>query len=222
MKNSLASLFCFRLKPWLFLVAFLFCVIAKGTDTLYVESYKDERYLLYLDSLKAYETGYKVAKSIADSVRHMTGNSSYDSYFLRYYEPEKYPTTEGLFVFYEENPNIEPGHVSDQAKFLWTYVKKQYLILDQLKVAPVGVMQGAELPSVYIYKKPTIVTVVRIIKRYTVVDPSIKFLIGRDGKTKTSYIIKYHYSKEGEHLQQIDSIEKLDPQTREHLYFKDE
>jgi hypothetical protein len=86
---------------------------------------------------------------------------------------------------------------------------------------PCGLLQGAELPDVYIYQKPKTMIVVRYIKRYTMIDTSIKFLYGKDGKTKQAYIVKYHYSQPFGQLQRIDSVEKLDPITKQHLFWED-
>jgi hypothetical protein len=92
-----------------------------------------------------------------------------------------------------------------------------YKRLDSLKVKPCGLLQGAELPDVYIYAKPQEVVIWKIVKRYTVIDPKIKFTTDKDGKTKISYITKYYYSQEKGGLQKIDSIEKLDPITKKRL-----
>ena len=66
----------------------MFYLISKSSDTIWVEDIKDIRYLRYLDSLKAYETGYSAAKNMADSIKSTTGNSALDAYFLNRFNPD--------------------------------------------------------------------------------------------------------------------------------------
>lgn len=205
----------------------LLSLLVKGSDTLFVETAKDARYLRYRDSIIAYETGFSVAKNMADTLRRIYRNASYENYFLQKYRNVNDTIAGGFFTIYNESPSIVIGHISDQynarneVKFPWTYLRSQYRRLDTLHVAPVGLLQGAELPDVYIYQKPQTTVVVRYVKRYTMVDPSIKFLYGKDGKTKQAYIVKYHYSQVFGELQKIDSIEKLHPITQQHLFWEE-
>lgn len=214
------------MKSTLSALLLIFCIQAFATrDTLYVDDPKDPRLLRYKDSLWAYQTGYSVAKNIAAAVRESMGNNSLDAYFLSYYN-ESGKTSEGYFFSYEENPKVQIGHVHTPTKGLksdtiipWQYIEKQYKRLDSLRIPPVGIQQGAELPVVYVYSRPHTTVIFRKMLRYTVVDPSIKFYKKDDGKTKVSYILKYHYSKIGNEREKIDSIEKLDPVTLKRVDF---
>lgn len=211
-----------------YLVPLLFSflsLLSFAGDTIFVETPKDARYKRYLDTLNAYQTGMSVAKNMSDTLRRIYRNASYENYFLQKYRSPGDSIIGGFYTVYEENPDVIIGHISDQyqarneVKFPWSYLRTQYKRLDTLVIAPCGLLQGAELPDVYVYPKPQKVVVVRYIKRYTVVDPSIKFLIGSDGKTKKAYINKFHYSQIFGELQKIDSIEKLDPITQQHLFY---
>ena len=213
-----------RLAVWL--VCCMFCIIGKSSDTLYIENFKDARLQLYLDSLKGYEIGFSVAKNVADSVRHKLGNNTLDPYFLSRYISTGESFSYGYFYDFNEDVPVVIGHVNDAFHGIksdsiipWQYVEAQYKRLDAIKVKPSGVIQGAELPHVYVYPKPAITVIYRKIKRYTVIDPSIKFLKREDGKTKVAYILKYNYIKEGDNHERIDSMEKLDPIKQEHLFF---
>lgn len=200
-------------------------LLSVAGDTLFVETPKDARYKRYLDTLNAYQTGMSVAKNMSDTLSRIYRNTSYENYFLQKYRSPGDSITGGFFTVYQENPDVIIGHISDQyqarneVKFPWSYLRTQYKRLDTLVIAPCGLLQGAELPDVYIYPKPQQIVVVRYIKRYTVIDPSIKFLVGSDGKTKKAYINKFHYSQIFGEQQKIDSIEKLDPITQQHLFY---
>ncbi len=211
-----------------YLALFLFSVCfmsAKSSDTLYLEDDKDIRYRLYLDSMKAYEIGYSVAKNLADSVRGMIGNNSLDPYFIGRYMPNGDALSGGYFYEIDEDVKVEIGHVNtayhgmkNDTKIPWKYLEDQYKRLDAIKVQPSGIMQGGELPNVYVYAKPSLTVIVRNIKRFTVVDESIKFFMKGDGKTRVSYICKYYYSQEGFQHQKLDSVEKLDPIKKQHFF----
>ncbi|MCW5908820.1 MAG: hypothetical protein KIS94_13235 [Chitinophagales bacterium] len=209
---------------YLLLLACCFCILnAKPADTIIVEDPKDIRYLRYLDSLHAYNVGFAVAKSMADTIKKMYRNASYENYFLHKYRSNADSIPGGFFYVYELDPQVQLGRISEgymgrnEVKVPWGYMRVLYKRLDSLNVKPCGLLQGAELPDVYIYAKPQEVVVWKIIKRYTVVDPSIKFTTDKDGKTKVSYITKYYYSQEKGGFQKIDSIEKLDPITKKRL-----
>ncbi|MFN8323363.1 MAG: hypothetical protein U0T74_11950 [Chitinophagales bacterium] len=212
-----------------YIVWFVFVLCALNSvaaDTLYVEDFKDQRYLRYLDSAKAYEIGYSVARNIADTIKNRIGNNSLDAYFLGRYHTGNGTESDGYYYDYIENPQVEIGHVNVSFKGIkndslvpWQYVELQYKRLDALKVKPQGLIQGAELPNVYVYAKPGTVVIYQKVMRYTVIDPAIKFFKKDDGKTKVSYILKYYYSKVNNGHEQIDSIEKLDPIYQKHISF---
>ena len=211
-----------------YFVLFLFCVfyiISKSSDTIYVEDIRDIRYVRYMDSLKAYETGFSVAKNMADSIKGSSGSDALDGYFLN-----RFISTDtlsgGYFYNFQRGGNVDIGHISDsyrgmknEAKFPWHYLETQYKRLDSLKVLPSGVQQGGELPNVYVYTKPATAVVYKRIKKFTVVDTTIRFLEKSDGKTRISYITKCYYSEIDRDHRRIDSIEKLDPITHEHLFY---
>lgn len=210
-------------------ILFIFCFntfSAKAwNDTLFVDDVKDARYLLYLDSLEAYEIGYSVAKNVADTLKSMYGNQSLEGYFLNKYGYEG-GTSEGYFFDYEENVQVEIGHVNVQYRrmrndstFPWGFLEDQYRRLNKIKIQPAGIMSGAELPDVFVYTKPTKIVAFKIVKRFTVVGQIIKFAVTNDGKTKTPYIEKLYYVEDARKHQIIDSIEKLDPVTKKHLDF---
>jgi len=191
---------------------------AKPGDTIYVENKMDIRYLRYLDSLQAYRISYSVAKNISDSIRVMLGNNSLDAYFLNGFAIN--PDTLSTAYYYDlhEKEKVDIGHISDTYKGLkddgkipWTYLVSQYKRLDSIKIHPSFIMQGGELPNVYVYIKPRMVVIHRVVRRFTVVGQIIKFSYSADGKTKTPYIEKYYYAEFEKGHVIVDSIEKLDP-----------
>jgi hypothetical protein len=210
-----------------FFVLTLCCVQSKATDdTLFVDDVKDIRYLNYKDSLEAYNIGYSVAKNISDTLKSMYGYKDLDKYFLNRYAPETY-TNDGGYIFeYVENPSVDVGHLNvpykrmkNDASFPWAFLEAQYKRLNVIKIQPVGLMEGAELPDVYVYAKPQTPVIFKIVKRFTVVGQIIKFRISDGGKTKTPYIEKVYYIEDARKHQIIDSIEKLDPVFHKHLDF---
>lgn len=208
------------------LVSCFFFLSSKSADTLYVEDFKDERYLRFLDSMKAYEVSFSVAKNIADSVKSIIGSNALDDFFLGRFTSNGETSSGEYFYSFNTDIKVELGHVNsayrgmkNEAKFPWKYLETQYKRLDALKILPSGVMTGAELPNVYIYLKPTTTVIYRKVRRYTVVDPSIKFFMKDNGKTKTAYIRKFYYIQIGNEHERIDSIEKLDPIKFQHISF---
>lgn len=192
-------------------------------DTIFVEEVSDPRYKRYLDSLHAYKISYSVAKNMADTVAKRMGNRNLDDYFLGRFSYESDTVSYGYFYFFETGVEMEIGHVSegfkgmaDEAKFPWTYLESQYKRLDSIKIQPWGVMQGGELPNVYIYRKPIQVIVYRKVRHFTMIDHTIQFS-SDDGKTKTSFIRKYYYNEIDKGRPRIDSIEKLDPLTQKRI-----
>lgn len=199
---------------------------AQAGDTIYLEEPNDIRLQHYHDSLLAYTTGFAVAKAIADSVAAKRGDHQLDGYFLGRYA-ESMVSDEGFFFDYNESPKLDLGHVHVPIKGIksdptmpWQFIETQYKRLDTLKVLPAAIIQGAELPNVYVYAPPANVVIYRKVRRYTVVDPSIKFYKKDDGKTKVSYILKYYYIKEENKHERIDSIQKLDPVTLKPVYLE--
>lgn len=85
---------------------------AVAADTLYVEDLKDQRYLRYLDSAKAYEISYSVARNIADTIKNRVGNNSLDAYFLGRFNTGTGTESDGYFYDYIENPQVEIGQVN--------------------------------------------------------------------------------------------------------------
>lgn len=199
-------------------------LLSKSSDTLYVENQRDPRYLAYLDSINAYNISYSVAKNIADSVRGMLGSNALDAYFLSEFtgSPER---SIGYYYEIELNMPVTIGKVNslykgmkNEARFPWKYLESQYRRLDSIKLQPRGVIQGAELPNVYVYHKPATTVIYRHVTRYTVVGQIIKFAVTDGGKTKTPYIEKVYYSIINKGHPQIDSIEKLEPITKKHMF----
>ena len=196
------------------------------SDTTVVDDMKDVRYLNYKDSIQAYEIGYSVAKNIADTLKSMYGNVSLEGYFLNKYNTGSDTSSNGYFYDYNQNANVIIGHVNveyrrmkNDSTFPWAFLENQYKRLNDIKIQPVGIMQGAELPDVYVYAKPKTTVVFKIVKRFTVVGQIIKFSLSNGGKTKTPYIEKVYYIEDAQKHQIIDSIEKLDPIKHEHLDF---
>jgi hypothetical protein len=196
-------------------------------DTVYVESNKDPRYLHYIDSLKAYETGYSVARNVADAVRTKLGSNALDDYFLGAYTSTLDSISPDYYYNYYKGVKIDIGHVNDQyvhmkddSTFPWQYLEAQYKRLDTLRVQPSGILQGGELPNVYVYARPRFPVVVRKKERkFTVVGQTIKFTMSADGKTKVPYIEKVYYSQDANRHPIIDSIQKLDPVEHKLLRF---
>lgn len=205
----------------LFLTSITAC--AAEEDTLFVDNYQDARYIRYMDSLKGYEIGLSVAKNISDTLKSMYG-ISLEAYFLGKYYPESALLNDGYFFDFDQDVQVIIGRVNLEYKrmrndstFPWGFVEAQYKRLNDIKVQPCGKMQGAELPSIYVYCKPTMVVAYKKMKRFTVIDPKVRFFYGADGKTKTSYITKLYYVEYNKVHQRIDSIEKLDPITFKHI-----
>lgn len=202
--------------------------ITRAGDTLYVEDVNDGRYKRYLDSMEAFKIGYSVAKSMADTVRKVIGNNTYDEYFLSRYERNEDPNTSAYFYNYEQGATVTIGNVGNDyrnikndKRFPWEYLNTLYKKLDAIKIQPSGIMQGGELPEVYVYNKPAVTTIYVRVKRYTQVDTKTLFLSSKDGKTRVSYIRKFYFSKVGDGHQKIDSIQKLDPITRQPIFIDD-
>ncbi len=198
-----------------------------GADTLYVDRPEHIRYQLYLDSMKAYEISFAVAKNVADTMRVTLGNNSLDDYFLGRFTSAEVGSTGDYFYNFSTEVNVEPGKVNvdyrnlkNDSRFPWKYLERQYKRLNAITILPSGVMQGAELPNVYIYLKPTTTVIPKKVKRYTVIDPAVKFLSNDNGKTHISYIRKFYYIQPDGERERIDSIEKLDPITQKHLFVK--
>lgn len=209
-------------KKYLVVIAFcLFSIAGKCVDTIYVEGDRDMRYLIYLDSLKAYETGFSVAQNIADTIAKIIGNRTLDNYFLQKFYSNDDTTSGDYFYAFHRNVKIDLEHVNEiyhgtrsDSTFPWEYLEQQYKRLNYLRVQPRGVMMGAELPNVYVYARPVTTVVIRAkVKRFTVVDYKIRFLYSQNGKTKTPYIIKYTYVEFDKVHQRIEKEEKLDPVT---------
>lgn len=201
---------------------FLLCLAANAMprDTIFVEDATDPRYRRFLDSMHAYKISYSVAKNMADTVAKRMGNRNLDDYFFGRFSYESDTMNHGYFYFFETGVEMEIGHVSeafkgmaDEAKFPWEYLEAQYKRLDSIRIQPWGVMQGGELPNVYIYRKPLQVVVYRKVRHFTMIDHTIQFSQADDGKTKTSFIRKYYYNEIDKGRPRIDSIEKLDPLT---------
>ena len=215
------------MKYLAFVILCILCLnaTARSIDTLYVESTRDVRYQRYLDSLEAYKIAYSVAKNVADSVKKIVGDNSYDHYFLSRFSADTGDFSGGYFFYFNQEDTVTIGHVNDSyhgmkndARFPWKYLETEYKRLDSITVQPCGIMQGGELPNVYIYAKPKLVVIYHKVRRFTVLDTTIRFFQKSDGATKTSYITKLYYINDGVH-QSIDSIEKLDPITHEHIDF---
>ncbi|HLP51317.1 MAG TPA: hypothetical protein VK154_10565 [Chitinophagales bacterium] len=213
------------MKYIVFLVLSLSYFTSQAQDTVYVENQRDPRYLEYLDSIRAYQISYSVAKNIADSVAGMLGSRTLDAYFLGAFTGST-ERSEGYYYDMERDMPVTIGHVNsiyrgmkNEEKFPWKYLESQYRRLDSIKLQPMGIMQGAELPNVYVYAKPHTTYIFRSVKRFTVVGQIIKFDMSDGGKTKKPYIEKLYYIQIDRGNPKVDSIEKLDPVTKKHLNF---
>ncbi|MBK8659950.1 MAG: hypothetical protein IPN22_14055 [Bacteroidetes bacterium] len=211
------------MKYFLLLLCCVFIQESFSQDTLFLATTKDPRYTRYLDSLQAYEIGYSVAKNICNKLKEINPEQSLDNYFLSKYEGRT-DTSKGYFYTYNQNVAVEPGHMNIEYRYMksdstfpWEYLESQYKRLNAIKIKPTGVMQGGELPDVYIYAKPSTVVAFKVLKRFVVVGQTIKFSVSNDGKTKTPYIEKVYYIQDAQNRPVIDSIEKLDPVTKKHV-----
>lgn len=197
-----------------------------GGDTLYVRG-NDSRYLKYLDSLYAYQTSLSVAKNVSDSIRKLIGNDTYTAFFMDGFSGKE--PSEADYVFeLKRNVIIDLGKISieysgfkNADNFPWRYLYLQYRRLDSIKIQPYAVMQGGELPTVYIWKSPTIFVKSLyycphlnepVSKPYSCIYPQTRFIVKDDGKTRIPYVEQwfYHGKNFGE---TVDSILKLDPVT---------
>ena len=209
----------------------IFCICsmasqAKVGDTVFVENKYEVRYLRYLDSLQAYRIAYSVAKNMADSIRAFTGSNALDGYFMNHFDRNYEGNAEGFIYDLKRGAHVDIGHVSDEfhgmkndTKFPWGYLDNQYKRLDSIKIQPDAIMEGGELPNVYLYLKPITTVVYRAVKRFTVVGQIIKFSYSNDGKTKTPYIEKFYYAEFEKGHVVVDSVEKLDPIYHKHMNF---
>lgn len=207
---------------------FSFCAFtgkAASDDTLFVDNYQDERLLRYKDSMQGYNISYSIAKNMADTLKSILGDNGLDDYFLSMFRGSGDGSSSGGYFYdFVENAKVEIGHVNinyrnmkNDARFPWKYLETQYRRLDSIKVQPWGIMEGAELPNVYVYRKPSLTVIYKKVKRFTVVDYTIQFFQKDNGKTRVSYIRKFYYSEFDKVHQRIDSIEKLDPITLQRL-----
>jgi hypothetical protein len=214
------------MKYFLLLLLCIFFSVSKSQDTLYVEDVKHPRLLLYKDSIQAYQIAFSVAKNVADSVRARMGNNSLDAYFLTRFTSNTDADLAGYFFNWNDTANVQIGHVNDSYRgikdddrFPWRYLETQYKRLDSIKIKPAGIMEGGELPNVYVYLKPSTTVIYKKVKHFTVVDQTIQFFKKNDGKTRVSFIRKFYYSEFDKLHQRIDSVEKLDPVTKQHLFY---
>ena len=185
-------------------------ILSYGCNTIHVISNTDIRYLNYIDSLNAYNTAKSVCDTLAILFYKYTGNHDYDSYFLR---PWKETLSYGDAVDtllgyseYQENteyPDTLDGNIFQSRGSLGEDVKNQLDKLKQLKIKPFAKVVGAEMPTVYIYKKPDI----RVIygkpercwikkRRYTILDNVTYFITDEKGFTRIPYNILRYYEED--------------------------
>ena len=197
-------------------------IFSFGQDTIYVTSRTDSRLLSYQDSLNAYNTGKSVCDNLLLIFRKLTHSNDYDTYFidgwnLNIKEGDRVDTLlgESYFHFSNELPsNLNQFQANSESG---RNITTQFHRLDSLKVRPYGQVVGAEMPTLYIYKKPERVVVYQKLDRcwekkrvYSTLDIQTHFIVNQQDKTIIPYnILRYYQEKEGP--DKLTKIEWIDP-----------
>lgn len=207
----------------LLVLFFVFAYIFSFGDTIYVSSRTDARLLLYRDSLTAYEVGSSVCTELSKLFQKLTNSHDYDSYFLdplvKDFKPgeavdtllgysEVLPTT--------DYPDTLSGNQFNSTSELGQRIAYQFKRLDTLNVKPYATVVGAEMPVLYLYRKPTRVVIYQKLDRcwekkrvYTTLDRVTHFIVDSKGMTKIPYNILRYYEND-----RLVKIEWTDPITQ--------
>ena len=204
------------------LLLLLYTIFSFGQDTIYVTSKTDSRLLAYQDSINAYNTGKSVCDNLLLIFRKLTHSNDYDTYFTDGWNPnikegDRVDTLLGESYFHFSNDlpsNLNQFQADSESG---RNIATQFHRLDSLKVRPYGQVVGAEMPTLYIYKKPERIVLYKKLDRcwekkmvYTTLDIQTHFIVNQKEKTILPYnIIRYYQVQEGP--DKLTKMEWVDP-----------
>jgi len=205
------------------LLVFLFLLFSLPSlaDTVYVYGKADPSLLAYRDSVLAYETGFSVSKDISLIFRQAYHTHDYDAYFLdawsgniKFHQPVDTLLGHSEFLPNKKLPEKQIGErfINDQFSRRINQILSR---LDSLKVIPYGKVVGAEMPTIYIYKKPSVVVIYKLLEKcwikevwYTTIDRQTRFITDEKGRTRIPYnIVRYYKSNV---LKKIEWVSPVD------------
>ena len=185
------------------MIVLLVCLFTMGCDTVYVATKTDAKYLAYQDSLTAYNTGKSVCDSLVVLFNSYEENQNYTRYFTLAWTTDLKNNAEidstlgsSEFKLYNDYPDTGQGNIFSSQGVFGQRVANQLRRLNNLKVKPYGVVSGAELPTVYIYRKPHIRVLLKKRMSYTTLDTQTYFILDNLGKTKRPYNIRRFYEND--------------------------
>ena len=192
-------------------------------DTIYVSSKTDIRLISYQDSLLAYDTGKDVCFKLAQLFESFTNSKDYTSYFIDAWINQFNPGdpvdtllghTEFLLNF-STKPNSETNQF-DMIGDIGKQIDSEIARLDLLTVLPYGIVSGAEMPDIYIYRKPCNIVLYRALNApfnksrcYTTIDKQTYFILDSKGMSRIPYNILRTYNGLNR-LIQVDFVSPTD------------
>jgi len=189
------------------LLVLLFCHV-EGQDTTYATSRTDARLFSYRDSITAYTVGCSVTNELRTIFREMTGTKDYDAYFENGWKKsisvgDPVDTALGYSVFLENTVwpyEVKEGDQFQSSSSYGQRIAYQFNRLDTLRVLPPYRVEGAEMPVLFIYAKPSRVVLYRKLDRcwekkmrYSTLDVQTHFIINDKDKTIIPYNIRRFY-----------------------------
>jgi hypothetical protein len=191
----------------IFLLVLLLVNLSAIADTTYVTSKTDTRLMDYKDSLQSYETGKSVCENLAILFQKLTNSHDYDSYFLdawtgkiKFNQPVDTLLGYSELLPNNEYPSKEENYQLSSNSDIGKKITLQFFRLDTIKTIPYAKVVGAEMPVVYIYRKPSLEVVYKKLDRcweakrkYSIRDLTTYFIKKDIGLTVTPYnIIRYY------------------------------
>lgn len=213
--------FILLIRAWLIIIFMLLVAVSFG-DSTFVTSQTDARIFLYRDSMIAYETGKSVCENLTKLFQKLTNSNDYDSYFLdpwrKSFSPgEPVDTLLGYseVLPYSDFPDTLSGNQFNSSSEIGQMIAYQFRRLDTLRVKPCAQVVGAEMPTLYLYAKPSHVVIYKKLDRcwekkmkYTTLEDITHFICDTEGKTRVPYNILRHY--ENNKLIRMDWIDPVD------------
>ena len=208
------------IRVWLIVIFMLLVTVGFG-DSIFVTSRTDSRLLAYRDSMTAYATGKSVCENLTKLFQKLTNSNDYDSYFLdpwlKSFSPgEPVDTLLGYseVLPYSDFPDTLSGNQFNSSSEIGQMITYQFRRLDTLRVKPCAQVVGAELPTLYLYAKPSHVIIYKNLDRcwekkmkYTTLDIVTHFICDELKKTRVPYNILRYY--ENNKLVQMDWIDPI-------------
>jgi hypothetical protein len=206
------------------LITFFFLLVLNITlaDTIYVTSSTDKRLLSYRDTLSAYQTGKSVCDNLKSLFRQLTNTHDYDTYFtdgwsstIKFNQPVDTLLGYSEFLPNDEFPSKLEGEQFNSNSEIGQKITYQFKRLDTLRIIPYAKVVGAEMPVVYIYRKPSITVIYKKLDKcwlpkqvFRIIDIQTHFIIDERGKTRIPYNIIWYY--ESSKLKKIEWVDPID------------